>query len=231
MSPATFTWANRGVDLERDRLLWWEGLSAVAFASGAASEQSFGDFVANGPSVDGAPDDVLAELRARLTPIIRAARPEDGLANATVRVESWRVTYAHLLSAEFLAALDPTEDADGWARTAEAIAADPSRGIFVVAELDGAVRGFAIAGPPRPGEQNPPRDWQLPLIYQDAAMHGTGSGQALLDAAIGDRPTVLWVAEDNPRAIAFYRRNGFTPDGERTTDPRWEDLAEIRMVR
>lgn len=40
-----------------------------------------------------------------------------------------------------------------------------------------------------------------------------------------------WTAEDNPRARAFYARNGFTPDGARKVEPSWEDLAEVRLVR
>ena len=164
--------------------------------------------------------------------IIRPARPEDAAAIARVRADSWRDTYAHVLSPEFLAALDPAADAEGWRGTITRMTEDPRRGTFVVAELDATVQGFAIAGVPRPlpGE-TPPREWQLFLIYQDAALHGTGSGQALLEASIGDRPAHLWTAEDNPRAIAFYRRNGFVPDGERTSDPTAEGLAEIRMVR
>lgn len=164
--------------------------------------------------------------------IIRPARPEDAAAIAHIRADSWRDTYAHLLSPEFLAALDPVADAERWRDTILAMTDDPSSGTFVVAELDGEVRGFAIAGVPRPLEgETPPREWQLFLIYQDAALHGTGSGQALLEASIGDRPAHLWTAEDNPRAIAFYRRNGFVPDGERTVDADAEGLAEIRMVR
>ena len=41
----------------------------------------------------------------------------------------------------------------------------------------------------------------------------------------------LWVAELNPRAIAFYRKNRFEPDGERTVSAERENLVEIRMVR
>lgn len=164
--------------------------------------------------------------------VIRAARPEDARAVAHVRVESWRVTYAHLLSPGFLAKLDPDADAEGWRRTIERMSQDPSLGTFVVAEVDAAVRGIAIAGPPRPMDgEEPPRDWQLFLLYLDAALHGSGAGQDLLDAAVGDRPAHLWVAEDNPRARAFYARNGFAPDGERVVSAEWEDLAEIRMVR
>lgn len=60
----SWTWGNRGVDLADDHLLWWEGLSAVASASGAAKEQSFDDFLANGPSTGEVPADVLLELEA-----------------------------------------------------------------------------------------------------------------------------------------------------------------------
>jgi ribosomal protein S18 acetylase RimI-like enzyme len=40
------------------------------------------------------------------------------------------------------------------------------------------------------------------------------------------------VFENNPRAIAFYRRNGFTPNGTRHVfGPRLGNQPEIRMVR
>ncbi len=54
----------------------------------------------------------------------------------------------------------------------------------------------------------------------------------LFDAALeAGEPAYLWVAEDNPRAHAFYRRNGFVADGARKVAEQWEDLTEIRMVR
>lgn len=69
------------------------------------------------------------------------------------------------------------------------------------------------------------------MIYVLASEYGSGAAQALLDATLGDSPASLWVADPNPRAQAFYRRNGFLPDGERTVAAKWENLAEIRMVR
>jgi hypothetical protein len=64
-----------------------------------------------------------------------------------------------------------------------------------------------------------------------ASLHGSGSGQGLLDAVIGTEPAFLWTAELNPRAQSFYRRNGFVADGARKVAESWENLAEIRMVR
>jgi ribosomal protein S18 acetylase RimI-like enzyme len=155
--------------------------------------------------------------------VVRPAAPEDAERIADIRLTGWRETYAHLLSAAFLAAMTSNPDR---------IRASIDNGTpVVVAELDGELVGFACASDPFPDEVDPPRDLQLWFIYQYARVHGSGTGQQLLDAAIGDRPAFLWVAEGNPRAQAFYARNGFVPDGARKVEPTWENLAEIRMVR
>jgi GNAT superfamily N-acetyltransferase len=153
---------------------------------------------------------------------VRRAVFQDAERMVDIRLAGWRENFAHLLSAEFLAGItsDVGQMRDAITRSV--------RTEHHVAEVDGEVVAFAIAGPAQDGE---PRDWQLFLIYQYARLHGSGTGQALLDAAVGQRPAVLWTAEDNPRAQAFYRRNGFAPDGARKVEPAWENLAEIRMVR
>jgi len=75
------------------------------------------------------------------------------------------------------------------------------------------------------------RDLQLWGLYVLAELHGTGVGQALLDAVIPPRtPAQLYVAKGNARAEAFYRRNGFEVDGLEVLDDRF-DLVELRMVR
>ena len=65
-----------------------------------------------------------------------------------------------------------------------------------------------------------------------ASAHGSGAGQALFDAAVGDSPAYLWAADDNPRAAAFYRRNGFARDGgvERRMY-QGAEMVTVRMVR
>jgi ribosomal protein S18 acetylase RimI-like enzyme len=154
---------------------------------------------------------------------VRPAVPDDAERIVDIRNTGWREAYAHLLSPEFLERMTSSPD-----RIRVSIESGTP---VVVAELDGDVVGFACASTPFDDEPDPPRELQLWFIYQYARAHGSGTGQRLLDAAVGDRPAFLWVAEENPRAIAFYRRNGFIPDGTRKVAPEWEHLAEIRMVR
>jgi GNAT superfamily N-acetyltransferase len=156
--------------------------------------------------------------------LVRPAVPEDALAISMVRVQGWRETYHHFLSASLLASLDPGAREEQLRDLIELGVAT-----FVVVEAEGEVRGFATSGPP--AEDDAPRDLELGMIYQLASMHGSGSGQALLDAAIGTESAFLWTAELNPRAQAFYSRNGFAADGARRVAPSWENLAEIRMLR
>jgi len=153
--------------------------------------------------------------------VVRKAVPDDAERIVDIRRTGWREAYGHLLSAEYLAAMPV--DPERWRGIIEA--GSPT----MVAELDGEVVGVVSAGPPQDTE--PPRDLQLWMIYQYSRAYGSGTGQAMLDAAIGDAPAYLWVAEDNPRARAFYSRNGFVPDGARDVHPHAENLAEIRMVR
>ncbi len=98
-----------------------------------------------------------------------------------------------------------------------------------VAEQGGHMVGLAAALPSREPTALP--DLQLAVIYVLARAHGSGIGQQLLDATLGDRAAALWMAEDNPRALAFYRRNRFEPTGERRLDEAFDGLPEIRLVR
>ena len=42
---------------------------------------------------------------------------------------------------------------------------------------------------------------------------------------------MLWVAKENPRAVAFYLRNGFRFDGVEQTDPHAPLITDARLVR
>jgi len=157
---------------------------------------------------------------------VRAAVAEDAVALHAVHRDSWLETYSHLLEPAVIERR--YADAERWrARWRDLIA----RGVVSVAERDGRVVGWAYA---LPATEDAPRDLELEGIYLLAEAHGSGLGQALLDAVLGDAPALLWVAEGNPRAEAFYRRNGFERDGavdQHRVGSDGTTLTAVRMVR
>ena len=156
---------------------------------------------------------------------VRAAVLDDAGGIARVHLQAWRETYAQLLSAATLAGLQQGPREAKW------------RDIITTSESDlwaacvGAdIIGWASAGPGR--DEDAPRSRELEGIYVLASHYGSGAGQLLLDAAVGDGGAYLWIAERNPRAFAFYRRNGFVPDGATTTHELVGTPVRIlRMVR
>lgn len=156
---------------------------------------------------------------------VRPAGVQDADAIAAVHVQAWREAYAHLLPPAFLAALDVDARAARW----RGIIAHPEVDVLV-AERDDTLVGWTSAGPGR--DEPAVRERELEGIYVLAAHHGSGAGQALLDAVLGTSPAFLWVAEGNPRAEAFYRRNGFERDGAVKHEPIGpHGLDAVRMVR
>lgn len=160
---------------------------------------------------------------------IRVPLPEEADAIARVHVESWKETYGHLLSADFFSSEYSESRRQMWRR----VLSEPRAGVDIyVAALSGEIIGFAWVGPGIGQDSaDPPRDRQLYAIYVLAAHHGCGVGQALLDASLGGGPAMLWVAKENPRAIAFYLRNGFQLDGAEEIDPSCPTITGLRMVR
>ncbi|SDQ45980.1 GNAT family N-acetyltransferase [Microbacterium sp. cf332] len=171
-------------------------------------------------------------------PAVRRAVPADAAAIAHVHVQGWREAYTGRMPQRILDRLDVERltrvrrevlvREQLIAGAPDARSHDPGRTWVAVA--GGEIVGFAVSGISR----DDPRVAELELyaIYVLAAHHGTGAGQALLDVAIGDGPASLWVLDDNPRARAFYVRNGFRADGAVKDDSVWgETITEARLVR
>jgi len=155
--------------------------------------------------------------------LIRAARREDAAAVADVHVRTWQVAYEHVFGAETLAGIDHAR------RRAAAERAIASGGVWV-AEADGRVVGFVSIGDSRDAEG----EGELYSIYALPEAWGTGAGPGLMAAArdaLRERyeTSILWVAEDNPRARRFYEREGWTLDGARKEDELLGvKVAEVR---
>ncbi|MHA7985404.1 GNAT family N-acetyltransferase [Rathayibacter sp. CAU 1779] len=160
---------------------------------------------------------------------VRAATKADALGIARVHVRSWREAYAHVFSSFLLESLRVSVRATRWERILAGgahvwVAEDDSRitGTRIV--------GWASSGPAR--DADAPESTELQGIYVLRETYGSGAGQRLIEAALGTDPAYLWVLGDNPRAQAFYRRNGFERDGtSRVETFGGEPAHEIRMVR
>ena len=156
--------------------------------------------------------------------IIRPAVPADAASGAACHVACWREAYAPIIEPQRLAAL--TADLEAKVELWRTVISQ-GRPPLVAVEGDTVV-GFINA---RPNEEpGVGVGFQLWVMNVRQAYWGTGLAQRLFDIAVGDRDAYLWVLRDNPRARAFYARNGFAPDGTERLDP---DFAApiIRMVR
>ena len=145
---------------------------------------------------------------------------------ARVHVQGWQETYRGLMSD---AVLDDPALLSARKRFWTTVSTEEHwRGYDVaVAERDGELVGIALSGPPSDADAA----WaeQLYVLYVRAADHGSGAGPALLQAVVGPEESVaLWVADPNPRAQAFYRKQCFVADGTNKVE---DGVREIRMVR
>ncbi|MGW9413662.1 N-acetyltransferase family protein [Arthrobacter cupressi] len=162
-----------------------------------------------------------------MTFTLRTATPDDAETVPRLHLAAWKESYGHLLPKEFFETREATMD-ESVERHRKALAGAYQP--VLAHDSAGELVGMAFAAPSR--DDDAPCSLELQMIYALQRVHGTGVGQALLDAVIGKDEAYLWVLEDNPRAQAFYRRNGFVPDGRRELlPPEWEELPEIRMVR
>ena len=154
---------------------------------------------------------------------VRPARQDDAPTLAQVHAQTWVEAYSDLLPAQVIR--DQVDAApEQWRHRLEA----PDGPSYWLAERDGKVVGFAWAEAIGPGH---PRALELIGLYLIASEYGTGTAGSLLLASVGDAPCQLWVARDNARARAFYRRNGFAPDGAERVAQEWGGITVERWVR
>jgi len=138
---------------------------------------------------------------------IRAARATDARGIATLDVETWRATYAGLLSAAYLTGLSTRRRELGWAHV---IRREP-RDVRVATDSEGRILGFGSCGLCR-GE----RDFtgEVFTLYVGPDWQNRGVGRGLLLAlfarlvASGRRSAIIWVLRDNPGRFFYERLNG-----------------------
>jgi ribosomal protein S18 acetylase RimI-like enzyme len=161
-----------------------------------------------------------------VTVIIRDAELADMAALGILHLACWREAYGEVLSAEFFAGQSSEARGERWTQIFGRMGHDER--LLLAFDREELV-GFVSSGPSR--GTAPARTNELYALYIRASHYGTGLGARLLTAALGESSAQLWVAERNPRAIAFYRKHGFTFDGTRDLVEYMENLVELRMTR
>ena len=141
---------------------------------------------------------------------------------AYVHWRSWSETYPGLISQQILDAQNTLE------RCVEAAFRWPDH--LLVAKDGDRVIGFVGYGH---RDEDPSDIGEVFALYVLAEFHGKDVGRQLMEAALEQpkeyRQVRLWTLKENSRAIRFYQKCGFVPDGEEKVNARIA-ATEIRMV-
>ena len=154
--------------------------------------------------------------------IIKKPETEEEIkGKAFVHWASWQEAYPGIVAQEYLQRLTLEK--------CEQIAFNWQDGIFI-AKDDDRVVGFTGYGH---REEDPPYVGEVFALYVLSDYYGKGVGRRLMKAALerlsSYKEICLWTLKDNKRAIGFYKKCGFVPDGTGKTN-RVIDAEEIRMV-
>ena len=160
--------------------------------------------------------------------IIRQAEAKDALGIARVHVDSWRTTYAGIVSDEFLASLSYEGREKMWR---DALSSPASQSFLYVAEtLEREIAGFASAGPERDRDEN--YQGEVYALYLLQSQQRKGIGSLLFRAAArelqtqGHRSLLVWVLQANP-SCKFYEALGGEYVREKNIEIGSRQLVEV----
>lgn len=154
-----------------------------------------------------------------MTFTIRRATAADAARLAELAARTFSDTYAaHNDPADMIAHISARY---GEGRQAEELA-DPAS-TYIVADLADQLIGYAyLVSQQAPGDIPFDAPVEVVRFYVASPWHGRGVAQRLMEACVaearrrGGRTLCLGVWQENPRAIAFYRKAGFAIVGKTT---------------
>ena len=166
---------------------------------------------------------------------IRPARDEDALSLAALAEQTFRDAFAELNTASDM----DLHCKRAYSPAIQAAEIRDPRTDVVVAEHDGVLVAFAQLRPRTSPSVAAHSPIELQRFYVRQEWHGRGLAQQLMAATMRvarDRGAdVLWLGvwEHNPRAIAFYARQGFAEVGEQSfvlgSDPQRDLVMALAL--
>ncbi len=99
----------------------------------------------------------------------------------------------------------------------------------------GAVTGFVSFGPSR--DADAVGFGEIYALYVDPERYQGGVGRLLMAEArqrlqgAGFDAAVLWVLQGNRRALAFYEREGWVPDGATRLEQPYDIVSDVKRLR
>ena len=161
---------------------------------------------------------------------VRRAELGDERAIAAVHVASWHYAYDGLLPESVSKSQTVSKRESFWG----SYIADLSNWPVVVLETDKGINGFASAIPARDRDVDSSTVSELAAIYLHSTACSKCFGTVLLrccwEEALSRNYTkmILWILENNEKALSFYRKFGFEHDGTSKYEVRF-GANEIRL--
>ena len=157
---------------------------------------------------------------------VRTAVGADARGIAEVHVRSWQAAYRGQIPDSVLAGLSVNGRTEWWAQTL----GNATNRILVAVEA-GMIVAFVNFGPVRDGDVDRDSVGEVYAIYCLAEFWDRGLGRKLMEVAVASLRDLnyaavkVWVLDTNSRAIAFYRKLGFSADGAEKVEQRGKTIG------
>jgi GNAT superfamily N-acetyltransferase len=145
--------------------------------------------------------------------IVKAVE-SDSAAIAQILVSSWRAAYKGIMPGEMLDNLSVKQREESWKKQLA------SGGEAYLIRVSGEVAGVVEICPFRDTIDGFVGCGEIPVIYLIPEKYGIGLGSKLIEFAMavllrrGISEVCIWVLEKNERAVAFYKKHGFSFCGQ-----------------
>lgn len=141
---------------------------------------------------------------------IRYAAVEDALQIATINIQAWQFAYQEIIDQEVLSKLSIEKSTQAIEKR---LREQPHE--MMIIENNTEIEGFIGFGIPRDEDVNTLQVAEIYTVYFNEKYYGNGNAQKLMRHVLSllqqqkIQEVVLWVFEENERALRFYEKIGF----------------------